>query len=260
MRDFGVSWLVVLVLVGCGSVKSSSDAGTSSDSGTEIDAAAPPDASPDEADAAIVAVTCQAPPVCGAWCQLWGAADVDSVRNRTPSFLVANDFSVCPDDVPLPPDCSSGETLCNAQVLITVDPNLNGVAETAACNGALFSAGSRFRVRFNLEPPSQVNQFLTAHLHIERPCGAECEDGEHRCEANDNCYQDRDVCFACARGTLEECACRNADNGVLSDCTECEFSYGDVVELGECLSGECVSDEKVYCFTCCDTCPCQLPG
>lgn len=264
MRSFGL-WMVVTL--GCGSVTSSDDP-IDSGTGTQADAAQLPDgsSSTDAAapDAGIVPNTCEPSPSCGEagrvaatadvvaiadGCPTWGQAEVDSARNRTPTFLATQDLAVCPDDFTLPADCAQGDPLCRAAILITVDENLTGVDPTVACGGAQFAAGSRFRVRFTIDRPTFGNELRTAHVHFERACGADCIAGEHRCEANANCYPDGEVCFACARGTREECACRTPDNGVLADCTECQVRFDDFIVIGQCVSGICEGDP-------CDTCPC----
>jgi len=263
------AWLGMASLAGCGSVSdpsgSASDAAPTDAAAGAPDAAAADAAIPADAAIQIVPATCEEPVVCGyageienpadlvavaGSCETWGDATVDLFRRRTPTFLASRDLSVCPADFPLPSDCLEGKPLCNAALRISVDPGLTGAAETASCNGAQIAAGARFRVRFNMEPPNLGNPRRTAHIHFERACDAACVEGEHRCEANDSCYLDGDVCFACGYGTLEECACRTPDNGVLDDCTECVVSYGDAIYLSQCVGGTCPQDA-------CSTCPCD---
>jgi hypothetical protein len=184
-------------------------------------------------------------------CATWGEAEIDSLRRRTPTFLVSQSFSVCPEDFSLPADCSSGTPLCRANLFISVDPELSGVDATAACSGAQFAAGSRFRARFHIEPPRFGNQFRVAHIQFERPCEAACVDGESRCDANQNCYLDSEVCFSCGRGTREECACRSPDNGILLDCTECRVRYDDAILISQCIDGTCGEVDP------CETCTCN---
>jgi hypothetical protein len=255
--------IVCLGGLGCGSVNSHDDAGGGSgnDAGDQDsgdgggDGGGSRDAAPDggEADAMIVAATCEDVPICGLAgsvgsaadiaaigdeCPLWGNADIDRFRPRTPTFVATTSISVCPDDFTPPADCQD-EPLCGAGFAISVDPQLDGVDQTVACSGAQFAAGVRFRVRFSLDPPTVGFQFRTPHIHFERPCDAECADGEHRCEAIDNCYRDDDYCLGCGFGTAEECACRTPDITVLPDCTECEYQVGDQVFLGACFDAIC---------------------
>jgi hypothetical protein len=279
------AWLVVVCL-GCGGVKSrqDDDDGSQGDdlgddngddgadgNGQDAGGGGNNDGAP--ADAGPVSAACAEPPACGsagevgsvadiaaiaAQCPLWGDADIDRFRRRTPTFLATQPISVCPGDFAPPDDCDTKkEPICNSGIFISVDPRLAGAAETAACNGAQFEAGTRFRVRFNLEPPSLVTSFLTPHIHFERPCDTGCEDDERACEANGACYLvDRlrpdNYCFQCGFGLREECACLTPDITVLPDCTECEFTYGDQVFLGLCLQGNCDTTKEV-----CNTCPCE---
>jgi hypothetical protein len=261
----GMAAVSVVVWLGCGKVSPDTDGGTGSDAAAEQDAASN-DGSPGDdgpVDAGIVATTCAAPPLCasagtvatkediaavGQNCATWGEAEIDSLRPRTPTLLVSQATSICPGDFALPDDCQ-GKVGCYAAIVVTVDPELAGVDTTAACGGVQLAAGSRFRMRFNLDPLSAGLDFLTAHVHFERPCGADCVTGEHFCAANDNCYADSEICFACGYGFREECACRDADNGILADCFDC--SYDDPERnLGLCLRGVCELDVP------CSTCPC----
>jgi len=272
----GVVALLMIVCLGCGSV-SEGDDGDDDDSGTTADSGSSgngdagggsADASPDAgdpADAMNVPATCEDVPLCGlagvvgsaadiaaiaAECATWGNAAVDRFRRRTPTFMTSDFISVCPDDFALPADCQEGQPLCNAGKAITVDPALEGVDETVACFGAQFAAGVRFRVRFNIDPPTLGSQFRTAHIHFEPACDEECGDGQHRCEAIDHCYPDDNYCFDCGFGTAEECACLTPDIAVIPDCTECQYIIGDQVFLGQCLSGLCEQDP-------CNECPCE---
>lgn len=275
MRGAGVV-AMVLVCVGCGGVSSSDDDdddGTTADSGgggNQDAGGGSPDGAPDAgdgADAMNVPSTCEQDPVCGlagvvgstadiaaiaAECATWGDAAVDRFRRRTPTFVASDYISVCPEDFAPPSDCQVGKPLCNASMFITVDPQLSGAEETVACFGAQFAAGTRFRVRFNIEPPSLGSQFRTPHMHFERACDEECGDEERRCDATDGCYFEDDYCFECGFGTAEECACRTPDITVLPDCTECQYRIDDQVFLGLCLSGLCDNSDKP-----CDTCPCD---
>ena len=256
--------LVCLGAHGCGSVSShdDDDAGSGSgndagdhDSGGGDGGGGSRDAAPDggEADAMMVPATCKDVPICGLagsvgsaadiaaigdQCPLWGNADIDRFRPRTPTFVAASFISVCPEDFTPPADCQE-TPLCGAGFNISVDPQLEGVDPTVACSGAQFAAGVRFRVRFSIDPPTVGFQFRIPHIHFERPCDAECGDGEHRCEEIDNCYPDDDYCLGCGFGTAEECACRTPDITVLPDCTECQYQLGDAVFLGACFDAIC---------------------
>jgi hypothetical protein len=265
-RELLLAVLAAASIAGCGSV---SDKPGAADSGPTPSDAAPSDAA--SADAASTDAggelepTCAAQPACGdagqvgsiegllgviGACEAWDTAEVDLFRRRTPSLQTSAAFAVCPEDLDLPPDCEAGEPLCNAAIAITVDPGLTGAEPTVACGGAQLAAGVRFRLRYNIDPPTFGNEFRTAHLHFERPCQSECPGGESLCEESSTCYPDGEVCFACGRGTVEECACRSPDNGVLEDCTGCEYQQGDAIYVGQCVSGVCEFDP-------CDTCPCS---
>lgn len=274
MRGAGV--VVVLVClgsVGCGGVSSSDDDDSSmadSGGGNGDAGGGSPDGAPDagdDADAMSVPVTCEDDPVCGpagdvgtaadiaaiaAECATWGNAEVDRFRRRTPTFLASSPISVCPEDFAPPSDCQVGKPPCYAPMLITVDPQLTGAGETAACSGAQFAAGARFRVRFNLDPPTFITSERTPHIHFERACEEECEDGEHRCEAIDGCYPDDDYCFECGFGTEAQCACLTADITVLPDCTECTYFLDDAGYFGLCLDGLCETLTEA-----CNECPCE---
>jgi len=274
MRGAGVV-AMVLVCVGCGGVSSSDDDGddgTTADSGGggNQDASGSPDGAPDAgdgADAMNVPSTCEEDPVCGlagvvgstadiaaiaAECATWGDAAVDRFRRRTPTFVASDYISVCPEDFAPPSDCQVGKPLCYSIMFITVDPQLSGAEETAACSGAQFAAGTRFRVRFNIEPPSLGSQFRTPHIHFERACDEECGDEERRCEATDGCYFEDDYCFECGFGTAEECACLTPDITVVPNCTECQYRIDDQVFLGLCLDAICDTSKKP-----CNECPCD---
>jgi hypothetical protein len=265
-RELLLAVLAATCLAACGSV---SDKPGAADSGPTPPDAAPPDASLADAASADAGgklePTCEPQPACGdagqvgsleallgaiGECAMWGTAEVDLFRRRTPALQASAAFAVCPEDLDLPPDCEVGEPLCNASIAITVDPGLSGVDATVACGGAQLAAGARFRLRYNINPPYFGNEFRTAHLHFERPCQSECEEGEYLCEESSTCYPDYEVCFACGLGTVEECACRSPDNGVIEDCTECQYQQGDVIFPGQCVSGLCENDP-------CDTCPCS---
>ena len=257
----GMVFAAVFVCLACGGVSSKDDEDAGTGSGKDAgdpDSGGPGgarDASPDSgppADAMMVPATCEDVPLCGPagvvgsaedvvaiadQCALWGNADIDRFRRRTPTFVAKNFLSVCPEDFAQPADCPA-EDPCNP-LYISVDPQLNGVDPTAACFGAQFAAGVRFRVRLNIDPPTVGNQFRTPNIHFERPCDAECRDDEHRCDPIDNCYPDDDYCLACGLGTAEECACRTPDIAVLPDCTECEYQVGDQVFLGACFDAIC---------------------
>jgi hypothetical protein len=265
-RELLLAVLAAASMAACGSV---SDKPGGADSGPTPPDAAPPDASLADAASADAATpltpACEAEAACGDagqvgslaellgaidQCTAWGNAEVDRFRRRTPALQTSAAFALCPEDLDLPPDCDTGEPLCNAAIAITVDPGLTGVDATVACRGAQLAAGVRFRLRYNIDPPVFGNEFRTAHLHFERPCQSECEPGESLCEESSTCLPDFEVCFACGRGTVEECACRTPDNGVLEDCTECDYQQGDVIYPGQCVSGVCE-------FEPCDTCPCS---
>lgn len=264
-RQLALAALAAASIAACGSV---SDKPGRADSGPTSPDAALPDgsitdaASPDAASP--LEPTCEPQPACGdagqvgsldellgaiGQCAAWGSAEVDLFRRRTPALQTSATFAVCPEDIALPSDCETGDPLCNAGIAITVDPGLTGVEATVACGGAQLAAGVRFRLRYNIDPPVFGNQFRTAHLHFERPCQSECAPGESLCEESSTCYPEYEVCFACGRGTVEECACRSPDNGVLADCTECSYQQGDIVVPGQCVSGVCE-------FEPCETCPC----
>lgn len=264
-RELLLAALAAASIAACGSV---SDKRGGADAGSMPPDAAPSDGSVADAASADAAAplepTCEAQPACGDagqvgsleallgaidQCAAWGNAEVDLFRRRTPALQTSAAFAVCPEDIDLPPDCETGDPLCNAAIAITVDPRLTGVDATVACGGAQLAAGVRFRLRYNIDPPTFGNQFRTAHLHFERPCQSECEPGEYLCEESSTCYLADEVCFACGRGTVEECACRSPDNGVIGDCTECFYQQGDVIFPGQCVSGVCEQDP-------CDTCPC----
>ncbi len=276
MRALGVV-AMVFVCLGCGSVSGNDDGDDGDDDGTTADSGGggngdagggSPDGAPDAgdpADAMIVPATCEDVPLCGiagvvgsaediagiaAECATWGDAAVDRFRRRTPTFVASDYISVCPADFAPPSDCQEGKPLCNAGMFISVDPRLSGAEETKACSGAQFAAGTRFRVRFNIEPPGVGNQFRTPHIHFERACDEECDDDERRCEDTEGCYLDDDYCFECGFGTAEECACLTPDITVIPDCTECQYRIDDQVFLGQCLSGLCERDP-------CNECPCE---
>jgi hypothetical protein len=257
MKGCGV--VVVALWLGCGNVQSDSDGGTGSDAAEPEDAASPDasEASPVDAaleDAAFVPATCAAIPVCavagtiatkeeiaavGQSCPTWGQSIVDKDRPRSPTLVVTESTSVCPGDFALPDDCDGGG--CRSDITLTVDTQLAGVSPVATCDGVQLAAGARFRLRFNLDPPFIGEVFVRAHVHFERPCGSDCVEGERRCEVNDTCHPDAEVCFACGFGNLAECACRDADNDDLPDCTDCSFIDPDSSQkfLGECQDGFC---------------------
>lgn len=260
--------VALVCCLACGKVEPPGD----DDDGTTADDADPEDddgdndagdGSPDGAPAdamTIISPACSEPAVCGdagevatvadiaaiaTQCETWGAHDVDRFRPRTPTFLVTQPLSFCPGDFSLPRDCQTG-TSCNAGKRVSVDPHLQGIVRMMACEngdeGALLSAGARFRLRFDLDPPSLISPNYTAHIRFERPCDVECEEEERLCEEAKQCYDDPEFCFSCGVGTREYCACHTPDNGVIFDCTECEYTLGDAVFIGQCEIGICETD------------------
>ncbi len=253
-------WLLAAAwLAACGTVESEPVAAVdaSSPDAMSTDAMAAP-------DAAVLTAACSQDPSCGEVetissvddliavtrrCPTWDAVLVDRYRNRTATIRVGSDIEVCVGHIPLPLDCSGGIP-CEAGVRLEVDRFLAGVDSSVGCpGGVVLAAGARFRIRYDVMPGGQRSQFRVPNLRFERACDAACSPSERRCDGNGGCYPADEVCFACGRGTQEQCACRSPDNGVIGDCESCAIRGEGTVSPGHCLGGSCTRDA-------CATCPC----
>jgi hypothetical protein len=167
----------------------------------------------------------------------------------SPEVSVTGAITVDGADIPVPAGCTAPG--CREQVLFRLNEPVAGIEcldpevkfdYTLCARLAITDATFRIIPVLQDQHPSPDGNFVPV-VDVIGACDAACASPELACAETQTCYRTaRDQCAYCFDGDNTACACWNGTD-FEPDGTECSFFIsGDLVEIGACRSGTCVSD------------------